>query len=351
MKQCNVLIVDDSATMRALIAATLRNDPQINIIGEAADPFEGREAIKKLAPDVVTLDIEMPRMNGLEFLEKIMRLRPTRVIIVSSLTEAGAAATIKALEIGAVDCVAKPSIGNPRSFEDLAQRIKGAASAPLRRLARLNDSLARVEPMAPGGFAPDGRIVAVGSSMGGVEALCALLSTFPENCPPTVITQHMPPLFTKSFAQRLDKSSKPRVCEASDGAPLMAGRVYIAPGGASHLEVTGSSALQCRLREGEPVSGHRPSIDVMFRSVARAAGKKSVGVILTGMGRDGAQGLLAMRTVGAETIGQDEATSLVYGMPRAAFELGGVVRQLPLEKIAAHILLSTNALNARETCR
>ncbi|ATQ69847.1 MULTISPECIES: protein-glutamate methylesterase/protein-glutamine glutaminase [Methylosinus] len=335
-----VLIVDDSATMRGLIAATLRRDAAIQVVGEAADPLQARQAIKDLDPDVVTLDVEMPNMNGLEFLEKIMRLRPTRVIMVSTMTDKGASATIKALEIGAFDCVAKPSPKDPRTFEALPAKIKAVASAPLPRgePARAQPAAQRATPA----FKPDGRLVAIGASTGGVEALLTVLSEFPENCPPTVITQHMPPVFTASFAARLDRMCKPRVTEAVDGAPLRPGHVYVAPGGHTHLTVDKSGGLHCRLTTADAVNGHRPSIDVLFNSVAEAAGKRSLGVILTGMGRDGAEGLLTMRRSGAETIGQDEGTSLVYGMPRAAYEIGSVGKQLPLHRIGAHIVISTN---------
>ncbi|WP_024879073.1 chemotaxis response regulator protein-glutamate methylesterase [Methylosinus sp. LW3] len=347
-----VLIVDDSATMRGLIAATLCRDPAISVVGEAADPLEARQAIKTLDPDVVTLDVEMPNMNGLEFLEKIMRLRPTRVIMVSTMTERGASTTIKALEIGAFDCVAKPSSKDPRSFDELPAKIKAIAASPIGRHEPLRGEPIRVEPAAAARreaptatsrYAPDGRLVAIGSSTGGVEALLTILSHFPENCPPTIVTQHMPPVFTASFAARLDRMCKPHVAEAVDGAPILPGRVYLAPGGAAHLEVVKSAGgYRCRLTNAEAVNGHRPSVDVLFNSVAQSAGRNALGVILTGMGRDGAQGLLAMRKIGAETIGQDEASSLVYGMPKAAFEIGGVGKQLTLQRIAAHILTSTN---------
>jgi len=348
MKTCSVLIVDDSRTMRALIASSLENDPEIRVVGEAGDPFEAREAMKRLNPDVVTLDIEMPRMNGLDFLERIMSLRPTPVIIISSLTERGADVTIRALEIGAVDVMVKPTSRNAHSLSDLAIRIKAAAEARVCAPRNLPDEYNSAPDQV---FQSDGRIVAIGSSMGGVEALCTLLSGYPENCPPTIITQHMPAQFTKSFAARLDRLCKPMVREATNGAPIRPGQVYLAPGGPAHLEIGGSIKPECRLREGDLISGHRPSIDALFSSVARVAGERAIGVILTGMGRDGATGLLAMRTVGAETIGQDEATSLVYGMPRAAFEVGAVGAQLPLGSICPHILKRTNARKTRETCR
>ena len=328
-----VLVVDDSATMRGLIAATLKRDPEIEILGFANDPLEAREAIKRLNPDVVTLDIEMPNMNGLTFLEKIMRLRPTPVIMVSSLTQAGAEATLAALELGAVDCVGKPGAGMPaaQAFADLTEKVKVAARSRVRAAAPAQTS-------ARAAYAGrDGVIVAIGASTGGVEALLAVLSHFPANCPPTVITQHMPATFTKSFAARLDRTSAATVAEAWDGAPLEPGRVYIAPGGAAHLEVAPGATPRCRLREGPPVSGHRPSVDVLFDSVARHH-PRAVAAILTGMGRDGAQGLLALRDAGARTLGQDEPTCVVYGMPKAAFDLGAVERQCSIGRMGAAIL-------------
>jgi two-component system chemotaxis response regulator CheB len=329
-----VLIVDDSATMRSLIAAVLRRDPEIEVVGQAGDPLEARQAIKDLNPDVITLDVEMPNMNGIEFLEKIMRLRPMPVVMVSTLTVRGAEATLTALELGAVDCIAKPSTGGVDGFGELPAKVKAAAQARVR--ARVAPAPAAAPPMLP--RAPTGQVIAIGSSTGGVEALIAILGRFPANCPATVITQHMPASFTASFAARLDRLCPPRVEEASDGAPLEAGRVYIAPGGERHLEVVGGATLRCRLAAGEPVSGHRPSVDTLFRSVAKAAGPRAAGCILTGMGRDGAQGLLEMRRAGARTFGQDEATCVVYGMPRAAFEAGAVERQAPLERLAGELL-------------
>lgn len=346
---CRVLIVDDSRSMRALIAETLRQDPRIEVVGEAADPLAARDAIKELDPDVVTLDIEMPKMNGLEFLDRLMRLRPTRVIIVSSLTERGAATTIRALEIGAMECVAKPSIKDRNSFDDLAQKLVQVAAAP-----KPKSPPARILPVDSANddrsYAPDGRIVAIGASMGGVDALFTVLSALPANCPPTVVVQHMPALFTKSFAARLDRACKASVVEAKDNEPLEVGRVLIAPGGATHMQLIKRGRLCCRLVEGDLVSGHRPSIDVLFRSAAKTSGPNTLGVILTGMGRDGAEGLLELRNAGANTIGQDEATSIVYGMPRAAYEIGAVESQLPLQKIGARIVAATNATKARVSC-
>ncbi len=334
-----VLVVDDSPTMRGLITAVLNSDPEVSVVGQAGDALQARAAIKELNPDVVTLDIEMPNMNGLEFLEKIMQLRPMPVIMVSTMTHHGANATLAALEIGAFDCVGKPSAGDIRPFVDLAEKVKAAARSRLRRSAQ-----APVPAVAPTSSYRVGRkVVAIGSSTGGVEALITVLQKFPKNCPPTVITQHMPPTFTKSFAERLNRLCAPVVEEATDGARLEIGKVYLAPGGDRHLQVVNPSAPCCRLVEREPVNGHRPSVDVLFESVAELAGRNAVGAILTGMGRDGASGLLKMRNAGARTLGQNEKTCVVYGMPRVAFEIGAVEAQLPLDSIGEEILKLTAA--------
>jgi len=327
----NVLVVDDSATMRALIVAALTADPEIRVVGQAADPIEARAAVKALNPDVITLDIEMPNMNGLEFLERLMRLRPTPVVMVSTLTQRGAEISIAALELGAVDCVGKPVASGGEGFGGLAAKVKAAA------VARLQPAATASVQKSVADYEPSGAIMAIGASTGGVEALIKVVSAFPANCPPTVITQHMPVTFTHSLAARLDRLSAADVKVAEDGAEIRVGQVYLAPGD-RHLRVSGSRALRCRLDDGPAVSGHRPSVDALFSSVAAAVGEKSVGVILTGMGRDGAAGLLAMRQAGATTLGQDENTSVVYGMPRVAFECGAVERQLPLHRIAAAAL-------------
>jgi two-component system chemotaxis response regulator CheB len=336
-----VLVVDDSPTMRGLITAVLSQDPDVSVIGQAGDAMEARAAIKQLNPDVVTLDIEMPNMNGLEFLEKIMKLRPMPVIMVSTMTHRGAEATLAALEIGAFDCVAKPQPGDARPFGELAEKVKAAARSQHRHHAAPHVQPVSTAPVAD--FRVGRKIVAIGSSTGGVEALIAVLQKFPRNCPPTVITQHMPPTFTKSFAERLNRLCAPVVEEATDGARLEIGKIYLAPGGERHLQVSNASAPCCRLVERAPVNGHRPSVDVLFDSVAELAGRNAVGVILTGMGRDGASGLLKMRHAGARTVGQNEKTCVVYGMPRVAYELGAVEHQLPLSSIGEEILKLTAA--------
>ena len=328
-----VLIVDDSATMRRLIAASLANDPAFEVVGEAADPLQAREAIKALSPDVITLDVEMPNMNGLDFLERLMRLRPMPVVMVSTLTTRGAEVTLSALELGAVDCIAKPTAATPRAFDVLPEKLKAAALARVRPLRAPSTQPAESSES----YNPGDRVVAIGSSTGGVEALLAIVERLPANCPPTVITQHMPATFTASFAERLNRACAAEVREARDGDPLAVGKVFLAPGGDSHLEIDGVNHLRCRVTPGPPVSGHCPSVDKLFESVARTAKARAVGVILTGMGRDGARGLLSIREAGGRTLGQNEATCVVYGMPKAAFELGAVERQLPLEKIAPAI--------------
>lgn len=343
MAPIRVLVVDDSATMRGLISAVLDSDPGITVVGQAADALEARQAIKQLDPDVLTLDIEMPNMNGLDFLEKIMRLRPMPVIMVSTLTHKGAEATIAALEIGAFDCVGKPHMSDPHPFADLADKVKAAALSQRKFMITSNRvAAAHAAPASPE-YRPSRKIIAIGASTGGVEALITVLKNFPANCAPTVITQHMPQTFTKSFAERLNRSCAATVEEATDGAPLEPGRIYLAPGGDYHLQVSGTTAPRCRLVDREPVNGHRPSVDVLFQSVADVAGRRAVGAILTGMGRDGAAGLLAMRRAGANTVGQNEKTCVVYGMPRVAFEIGAVEKQLALTSIGEELMNLTAA--------
>ena len=339
MNPVRVLVVDDSATMRGLISASLAEDPGIEVIGQASDPLEARQAIKALNPDVMTLDVEMPKMDGLEFLEKVMRLRPFPVVMVSSLTARGAAATIRAMELGAIDCIGKPSIENPNSFDDLPARVRAAASARMQRFGAGRPGVGA--ELAT--YKPDGRIVAIGASTGGVEALISVIAGYPKNCPPTLVTVHMPSPFTRSFARRRDGLTGAKVAEAEDGAPIEVGRVYLAPGTVTHLEAGGGVRPRCRLSDDGLVNGHRPSVDVLFKSTAKAFGSRAVGVILTGMGRDGASGLLAMRRAGDNTLGQNEASSVVYGMPKVAFEIGAVERQLALGDMRAGILKLTSS--------
>ena len=333
-----VLVVDDSPTMRAMIAALLNRHPEIEVVGQADRVEVARAIIRELNPDVVTLDVEMPGMNGIDFLEKIMRLRPTPVVMVSTLTARGTDATLRALELGAVDCYAKPS-ANARDFlagdngRLAAMVVAAAASRPQAR------ALGTVQPRpAPVDFAGNGKVVAIGSSTGGVEALTQMLGSFPANCPPTLVVQHMPATFTRAFATRLNTHCAPTIVEAEEAAVLEPGHVYIAPGGSRHMLVKNPARPRIRLQPGEPVNGHSPSVDMLFRSVAECVGGSAVGVILTGMGDDGARGLLEMRRKGCATVGQDRATSVVYGMPKVADEIGAVAEVLPLPRIAGRVL-------------
>ena len=331
------LVVDDSPTMRALITATLRRDPEIEVVGEAGDPHEARSAIKTLNPDVLTLDIEMPAMNGLDFLERLMRLRPMPVVMVSSLTSEGADATLRALALGAVECVHKPRAGEV--FDDLTAAVRIAATARVRPLNGM-----QAAPSAPLPFRGEGRVIAIGASTGGVEALSAILSLFPGNCPPTLITQHIRSAFTRSLAERLDRLCAATVAVAQDREVLKPGRIYLAPGGNAHLAIGGIGAWRCALIEGAPVNGHCPSIDLLFESIAKYAGARAVGVLLTGMGRDGAQGLRSIRRRGGRTLAQDSESCVVYGMPRAAVELGAVETQVPLRLMAAKVLAAASSI-------
>lgn len=340
-----VLIVDDSALMRDMLTTILSSDPEIEVVGTANDPYQARTMIKELNPDVLTLDVEMPRMDGISFLEKIMRLRPMPVVMVSTLTQKHADITVQALEMGAVDVVGKPTIDMKRGMEErsaeLIAKVRSAASA--RVTARGGPTPARKTVTTGPGYRSTDTVVAIGASTGGVEALREVIAALPADSPAVLITQHMPGGFTRSFAQRLNSLSAVTVSEATDGTRLLPGHVYIAPGD-HHLEVTRSGGTYLtRLHDGPPVSGHRPSVDVLFQSMAAQVGRNGIGVILTGMGKDGAAGLKAMRDAGARTLGQDEDSSLVYGMPKAAFALGGVERQAPLSQIAQSIIQTCRA--------
>jgi len=284
----------------------------------------------------------MPGMNGLDFLERLMRLRPTPVVMLSTLTSEGADASIAALELGAFECFDKLALRRPEEAIRLPALVRAASGSRGRSVAAAPRA---TEPAPHADYVPrDQSMIAVGASTGGVEALIELLTGFPANCPPTVIVQHMPASFTASFAARLDRLCRPSVEEARAGAPLQVGKVYLAPGGDRHLEVAGSGGKRhCRLLQGPKVSGHQPSVDTLFHSVARCAGADAVGALLTGMGADGAEGMLAMRTTGSVTIGQDEATSVVYGMPAVAHRIGAVVQQLPLRRIAPRLLQECRA--------
>ena len=336
-----VLIVDDSALIRQMLSELLQDAPDFIVVGTAPDPLVAREKIKALNPDVITLDLEMPGMDGLSFLGRLMALRPMPVVIVSSLTQKGTDTALQALEMGAVDVIAKPvsdiRAGMSELRAELLAKLRAAArSKPRARPAEPAVRNLTVDPT----LSTVTRIVAVGASTGGVEALQRLLCGQPADAPAILVTQHMPPGFTQSFAQRLDTMCRMSVCEAQHGQRLLRGHVYIA-NGKHHLELARSGAhFICRLSDGPRVSGHMPSVDVLFESVASHAGAHALGIILTGMGRDGAAGLLAMRRAGARTLGENEASCLIYGMSKAAQELGAVEAEMDLdhlaEAIAAH---------------
>jgi len=344
-----VLIVDDSALVRQTLAQILSADPAIEVIGTACDPFVAAERMSEQAPDVIMLDIEMPRMDGLTFLQKIMSQHPIPVIICSSLAERGAQSTLKALEYGAVDIIGKPRMGSKRFFEEsrvvLCEAVKAAASARLR----VFKPSCVVEPK----FTADAvlsraskamletteKVVVIGASTGGTEALRALLEVMPPDAPGMVIVQHMPEVFTRAFADRLDTVCRISVKEAERNDTVLRGRALIAPGNQHVLLKRSGARYYVEIKDGPLVSRHRPSVDVLFRSAARYAGRNAVGVILTGMGDDGASGMLEMKQAGTATIAQDEATSVVFGMPNEAIKRGAVDSILPLHAIAESILI------------
>lgn len=342
MTKIKVLVVDDSALIRSLMREMINSLPDMEVVGVAPDPHVAREMIKQLDPDVVTLDVEMPRMNGLDFLEKLMRLRPTPVVMVSTLTERGSEVTLRALELGAVDFVTKPKLGvadqMPQLAAEIGEKIRAAARARVRRHALGETAPARPQPLAGHLFSTTEKVICVGSSTGGTEALKELLMRMPANSPGVLITQHMPESFTKSFAERLNGLSAMTVKEAAHNERVLPGHAYVAPGH-SHLLVKKNGAYYyTELSQAPPVNRHRPSVDVLFHSAAEVLGPNALGVILTGMGRDGAAGMLAMRQAGAYTIAQDEATCVVFGMPKAAIELGAAAEIAPLQDIARRVL-------------
>lgn len=334
MRPVRVLVIDDSLTMRRLIRLALSNDPGIEVVGEARDADHARERIAELNPDVLTLDIEMPREDGLSFLERQMSERPMPIIMVSSSGRAGSEAAIRALALGAFDCVGKPAgAQSPADFAHLRELVVAAASARISPRPRpVQQAINGPDPR----FYWNGRYVLIGSSTGGIEALEKILGDFPSACPPTLITQHMGAGFLASCVQRFDARLRPRVMMAQDGMPLKAGHIYMAPDDA-HLAVATPRAPTCRLIASERRNGHRPSVDYLFETGAML-GEAAVAVMLTGMGGDGARGMLAMRRAGALCLAQDEASSVVWGMPRVAYELGAVDRLVPLDDMAGEIL-------------
>lgn len=358
-KMIKVLIVDDSAVVRKLLTNLLNSDPGIEVVGTAIDAYMAREKIKLLKPDVLTLDVEMPKMDGITFLSNLMRLHPMPVVMVSTLTEKGAQVTLDALNYGAIDFVCKPKIDFSNTIEDYAEslieKIKVASKA---RVRSFNGQKATVSPLINPGSIPQkytvdevlpvnfkhkqfkttDKLIAIGASTGGTEAIREVLEKFPIDIPGIVIAQHIPASFSKPFADRVNSRCAITVAEAKDGDIILPGHAYIAPGDRHLMVIRDGARWRCKLSDEVPVNRHKPSVDVLFRSVAQSAGLNSIGIILTGMGKDGAQGLKDMATAGAHTIAQDEATSVVWGMPGAAVEIGASKEVLPLHKVSDRVI-------------
>jgi two-component system chemotaxis response regulator CheB len=342
-QRIKVLVVDDSALVRQLMTQLLEEDPGIEVVGAAADPYIARDKIKQLNPDVLTLDVEMPRMDGLTFLRNLMRLRPMPVVMVSTLTERGAQVTLDALSLGAVDFIAKPKLDVARGLTDYAglliEKIKQAAKARVIAHAPARSSEAETAPAVA--YRTTHRLIAIGASTGGTEAIREVLAQMPADAPATVIAQHIPGAFSAPFAERLDRHSRMTVLHVERDQELLPGHAYVAPGG-RHLRVYRSGARwHCRLGDDDPVRRHRPSVDALFESVAEHVGSNASAALLTGMGDDGARGLLALRKAGAATLAQDEASSVVWGMPGAAVALGAAQETVPLSLVAQRLLAGT----------
>jgi len=348
MTKTRVVVVDDSALVRGLLAEIINRQPDMVCVGAAADPLVAREMIRSLNPDVITLDVEMPRMDGIDFLQRLMRLRPMPVVMVSTLTDRGAEVTLKALELGAVDFVAKPKIGVADGLrqlgDDITDKVRTAAKAHVRRLPTAPAAApGAAAPAKPAATANIGRlstekIIFIGASTGGTEATREVITQLPPDAPAVMITQHMPPGFTKSYAARLNGLARIRVAEATDGERVLPGHAYIAPGG-FHLSVERSGANYiARVRDGEPVNRHKPSVEVLFESAARVVGPNALGVMLTGMGADGARAMKTMRDAGSWNVCQDEASCVVFGMPREAIAHGAAHEVMPLLKIATALI-------------
>jgi two-component system chemotaxis response regulator CheB len=365
-RKIKVLVIDDSALMRKLLSEILASDPDIEVIGTAPDAYVAREKIKSLNPDVLTLDVEMPRMDGLSFLRNLMRLRPMPVVMCSTLTQAGAETALDALALGAVDVVGKPTAdpahGIKHSAQEIIAKVKMAASVKVRASSERTSAVRTPQvveasrdagavlakrPMAKVSASTD-HIIAIGASTGGTEAIKELLTQLSPDIPGMVIAQHIPKAFSGPFSARMNACSELTVCEARDGDAILAGHVYIAPGDEHLVVERAGRGFRCRLDPGPLVNRHRPSVDVLFRSVAQTAGHHAVGVLLTGMGRDGAEGLKEMLEAGAATIAQDEQSSVVWGMPGAAWKIGAAQALHPLSEIAGQIMTLCKRTSARE---
>lgn len=341
-----VLVVDDSALMRHVLTEILSSDPAIDVVGVASDPYIARDKIKRLNPDVITLDVEMPRMDGLKFLRNIMRLRPMPVVMVSSLTKEGAAVTLEALELGAVDVVCKPEIDIAQGLRGYAQeiidKVKAARLAKVSRLVESSEAQRSViKPVVSQAcnlhFQTTDQIIAIGASTGGTEAIRQVLEQMPADTPGIVIVQHIPGMFSGPFAQRMDSICQMTVKQAVHGERVLHGHAYIAPGDQHLLVRRDGARYYCVLSDADPVNRHKPSVDVLFHSVAQQVGKNAVAVMLTGMGKDGAAGMLALHELGCRTLAQDEHSSVVWGMPGAAVKVGAVDEVLPLKKIPGRL--------------
>lgn len=344
-----VLIIDDSSVVRKALTRILDADPELQVVATATDPYDAREKIKQCDPDVLTLDVSMPRMDGITFLKNLMRLRPMPVVMVSSYTASGAQETFEALALGAFDYVTKPSgqeIDKEQYKAELIRKVKAAATANMSTLAiDVNAPLVKKDVVAGMSMRDPlerakvkSKLIAIGASTGGTEALKDVLAQMPAECPPIVISQHIPESFSLPFAKRLNESSAVQVKQAEDGDLIMPGHAYLAPGDDHLMIVREGTNLRCRLSKSPPVNRHRPSVDVMFDSVVNTMGKNAVGVLLTGMGNDGAQGLLNLLNAGAATIAQDEKTSVVWGMPGEAVKLGAAQQIEPLMRIPERIM-------------
>ena len=362
MQKIKVVCVDDSALIRSLMTEIINSQPDMTVVATAPDPLVARELIKQHNPDVLTLDVEMPRMDGLDFLEKLMRLRPMPVVMVSSLTERGNEITLRALELGAVDFVTKPKVGIRDGMldyaEKLADKVRAAARARVRQSAPVQHASPHAAPAGSAGVAAAAplfnnpllsteKLIIVGASTGGTEAIREVLVPLPPDAPAVLIAQHMPPGFTKSFAQRLNGLCRITVKEAEHGERVLPGHAYIAPGHAHLLLARSGANYIAHLSDEPPVNRHRPSVDVLFRSAAQHAGKNAVGVILTGMGRDGAAGLLDMKRAGAYTLAQDEASCIVFGMPREAIALGAADEIAALPDMSRRVMARLSSMGER----
>ncbi|WP_039916477.1 protein-glutamate methylesterase/protein-glutamine glutaminase [Cellvibrio mixtus] len=347
-----VLVVDDSALVRSLLAEIIHDAPDMTLVGAAPDAYVARDMVNQFTPDVITLDIEMPRMDGLAFLEKLMGARPTPVVMISTLTEEGADATLRALELGALDFIPKPKLGVTSGIREYAEliveKIRAAAGVKVKPLVKKNRPELGSEQKLPASASLQSteKIIAIGASTGGTEAIKDLLVQLPAAVPGIVMTQHMPPGFTRTFAERLNKTTRLHVVEAKGGERILPGHAFLAPGG-HHLVVVRSGAdYRVKLSDAEPVHRHRPAVDIMMESVAQIGGKNVVGVLLTGMGKDGARGMLAIRNRGGYTLAQDEASCVVYGMPKEAVALGGVDQIVALDKMGQVLLEKIKALGS-----